>query len=92
MIAATDSDGGAVCVARGYHGGELCIGKGLVRHGKCHVSFDGKEHVLTSFDVLINDGGFVWQHASGGQVPHNAGENFLVYIKNEINEILIELF
>jgi hypothetical protein len=59
---------------RGHHGGELIPGKGLVRHGKCHVSANGAEHVLMNFEVLMNTGGFTWEPASNGQQPHNAGK------------------
>jgi hypothetical protein len=56
----------------GHYGGELIPGKGLIRHGKCHVSYDGKEHMLTSFEVLMNTGGFTWVASGNGQIPHNA--------------------
>ncbi|MFN4282803.1 MAG: DUF3421 domain-containing protein [Alphaproteobacteria bacterium] len=44
---------------------------GKVVDGRCNISYGGREHQITSFQVLVGSGAR-WVGASGGQVPQGA--------------------
>lgn len=92
-----------VCVARAHHSGDLLPGKALLRHKACHVSYDGKEHSIGHFEVLLNSPSFAWVSCKDGKVPANAvaggktssgeilyiGNFFQFNLKSQILEFLI---
>lgn len=70
MFAGNDSNGTPMYVGRAHHSGDLVPGK-VLSNNNCHIPYDGKEHAVTSFEVLINNN-YQWVPSSDGQVPHNA--------------------
>lgn len=57
-------------IGRGHHQGDLIPGKVLINNN-CHVPYNGVEHSMSTFEVLINSN-YQWAPSSNGQVPHNA--------------------
>lgn len=57
-------------IGRASHQNDLIPGKVLINN-HCHVSYDGVEHSISTFEVLLN-ANFQWIQSSNGHVPQNA--------------------
>eukprot|EP00092_Neocalanus_flemingeri_P014703 GFUD01015865.1.p1 GENE.GFUD01015865.1~~GFUD01015865.1.p1 ORF type:complete len:150 (+),score=28.49 GFUD01015865.1:125-574(+) len=64
------NDNGPQYVARSYHEGSLVPGKFVPHHGVAYIPWGGKEHAMTHYEVLIQEGpdNLVWVPASGGNL------------------------
>lgn len=60
-------------VARAYHGGSLVPGKLSPLYKTVYISYGGKEHEKTGYEVLTcEDPGLSWVSACGGSLPPGA--------------------
>jgi hypothetical protein len=84
VYVSNDADGGAICIGRAYHKGDLMPGKVRVKIDRCHVSYGGKEHSIKDFEYLMNSPRFSWVPSSNGEVPPNA----VVGGRTSSNEVL----
>lgn len=71
-VSGGQENGGPLPVCRADYEGAKHPGK--VVAGNCNIGFGGKEVVLESFEVLVNNGGveLVWEAPQGTRIPRGA--------------------
>ncbi|GFG33664.1 hypothetical protein Cfor_11714 [Coptotermes formosanus] len=72
MSAGCDKDGGPLYVGRAYFRRNLLPAKIAPNHQTGYVSFEGAEHRVVDYEVLVTTRNVAWQSASGGRVPKAA--------------------
>ncbi|KPU74420.1 uncharacterized protein Dana_GF27620 [Drosophila ananassae] len=66
-----DWDGSPLYVGRAYHKGSLIAAKVSPSRGAAFVSYYGKEHIKSNYDVLVGEG-YHWVADNYGHVPAKA--------------------
>lgn len=71
-VAGGEENGKILYVCRAENEGAKHPGKLL--EGHCNIGWGGKELVLDSYDILVNNGGIqlVWEGANNNKIPHGA--------------------
>lgn len=68
-----DANGDTIYVGRAFHNGDMLPAKVIPNAGVAYVSHGGEEITLTDYEILRN-GDFVWEFATGGEIPPSAVE------------------
>ncbi|CRK93742.1 CLUMA_CG007270, isoform A [Clunio marinus] len=72
VLAGNQSTGEPLYVGRAHHEGSLTVGKILQGHGCIYIPFNGQEHPILHYEVLVGQAKAQWVHASShGPMPPN---------------------
>ncbi|XP_052859693.1 uncharacterized protein LOC128266943 [Anopheles cruzii] len=71
ILAGHDTDGSPLYVGRAIYKDDQLPGKVAANRHLAYVSYGGREHTKSSFEVLVN-GNVSWVRSGFGEVPRNA--------------------
>ena len=73
ILAGRDADKSPIYVGRALFSGHRLPAKVIPSKKACYIAFNGLEHSVQDFEVLIGKADkFTWEAASNGKVPENA--------------------